>query len=165
MNKTSIYKFLFLILPFTSCLILISSCTQLDVFEKNTAIPKYEWQSNFSVTGSFNIADTISPCNIYLILRHTDAYKYNNIWLKIGLQQPGDTMREQKINLELGNDITGWEGSGMNDIWEIRKLLNQPPTPFKKAGTYHYSISQIMRDDPLTSIMSAGLRVEVLKRN
>jgi hypothetical protein len=31
---------------------------------------------------------------------------------------------------------------------------------FKKPGTYTYSITQIMRDNPLSAVMSAGLRVE-----
>jgi gliding motility-associated lipoprotein GldH len=66
----------------------------------------------------------------------------------------------QKIDLKLGDDAMGWEGTGMNDIWEVRKLLNGEPKRFKKAGNYNYSISQIMRDNPLKNVMSAGLRVE-----
>jgi len=159
MKKRSIYKLRFLLLPITCCLF-IASCKQVEVFEKNTVIPKYEWQSNFTVTGKFRITDTSSAYNIYLVLRHTDAYQYNNIWLNIGLQPPGDSMHLQKVDLKLGDDANGWEGTGMNDIWEIRKLLNGEPRRFKQPGNYNFSISQIMRDNPLTKIMSAGLRVE-----
>ena len=56
--------------------------------------------------------------------------------------------------------IWGWEGTGLNDIWEVRKLLVNRPRKFIKAGTYHYSIAQIMRDNPLEQVMSAGLRVQ-----
>ena len=66
----------------------------------------------------------------------------------------------KKKELELGTDATGWYGSGMNDIWEVRKLLNYEPRRFKKKGTYHFSISQIMRDNPLAHIMTIGLRVQ-----
>ena len=93
-------------------------------------------------------------------MRHTDAYKYNNIWLNIGLQPPGDSLITQKVNLTLGDDANGWEGTGMNDIWEVRKLLNGQPRRFKKAGNYYFTISQIMRDNPLEHIMNAGLRLE-----
>ena len=78
----------------------------------------------------------------------------------MGLQIPGDSMQYQKLELTLGNDATGWEGSGMNDIWEVRKLINGKPMRFRKSGEYNYSISQIMRDEPLKHIMNAGLRVE-----
>ncbi len=69
-------------------------------------------------------------------------------------------MRFQKINLLLGNDANGWEGTGMNDIWEVRSLLNSEPQRFLRTGTYNFSIAQIMRDNPLLHIMSVGLRIE-----
>ena len=140
--------------------LLVISCRQIDVYEKNTPIPHYKWQHNYTVNGSFIITDTSSLYNMYIVLRHTDAYKYNNIWLNIGLQQPADTMFFQNINLTLANDATGWEGSGMNDIWEVRKLLNDRPKKFKKPGEYKFKISQIMRDNPLPDVMSAGMRVQ-----
>ena len=159
MSKIREYKLRFLVLPIAYCL-LFSSCNQIDVYEKHTVIPKYEWQSSFSATGDFLIMDTISAYSIYLVLRHTDAYQYNNIWLNIGLQAPGDSMYIQKVNLILGDDASGWEGTGMNDIWEVRKLLNGKPRRFKRAGKYSFTISQIMRNNPLLNVMSAGLRVE-----
>ena len=152
-------KFL-LILAFVTGSLINSSCKQIDIFEKNTVIPNYEWKSNFIVSGSFKITDTISAYSIYLVLRHTDAYKYNNIWLNIGLQPPGDSLIKQKVDLKLGDDANGWEGNGMNDIWELRKLLNGAPRRFKKAGEYKFTIAQVMRDEPLLHVMSAGLRIE-----
>ncbi len=149
----------FFLLPIASCLLLFS-CTQVSVFEKNTTIPHYEWTNNFNATGTFVISDTLAAYNIYIVMRHTDAYKYNNIWLNVGLQSPADSMYFQKLDLTLGNDISGWEGSGMNDIWEVRKLLNGQPRRFRKNGEYKFSIAQIMRDNPLKNVMSIGLRVQ-----
>ena len=143
-----------------ACYLSLVSCTQIDIYEKNTVIPEYKWQSNFSAKGDFVISDTISAYSIYLVLRHTDAYAYNNIWLNIGLQPPGDSLHIQRVDLKLGSDANGWEGTGMNDIWEVRKLLNGEPRRFKQPGKYHFSISQAMRDDPLPNIMSVGLRLE-----
>lgn len=143
--------------------ILFFSCRQIDVFEKNTAIPNYQWSSGYAASGKFEIADTLSAYNLYIVLRHTDAYQYNNIWLNVGLQSPGDTMFNQKLDLELGSDAGGWEGSGMNDIWEIRKLLNNEPRRFRKNGEYIFNIKQVMRDNPLEHVMSAGLRIEKVR--
>jgi gliding motility-associated lipoprotein GldH len=149
----------------TSSLILflfatLASCTQVDVYEKNIPIPKYEWKQDYAVTGTFKITDTLAAYNIYIVLRHTDAYNYNNIWLNVGLQSPGDSMYEQKVNLSLGSDARGWEGTGMNDIWEVRKALNDRPQRFIKNGEYKFRIRHIMREEPLKNVMSAGLRVE-----
>jgi len=152
-------RFYYYLLPVAYCMF-AGSCKQIDIYEKNTVIPKYEWKSDFKVSGSFRITDTLSKYNIYLVLRHTDAYSYNNIWLNIGLQPPGDSLLKQKADIKLGDDASGWEGTGMNDIWELRKLLNGEPSRFKKPGYYYFEISQIMRDEPLLNVMSAGLRIE-----
>ncbi len=137
----------------------LHSCQQIDVFEKNTKIPGLKWQNNFPATGTFVIGDTTASYNLYLVLRHTDAYMYNNIWLNVGLQSPGDSLFFQKIDLSLGNDAAGWEGTGMNDIWEVRKPLAQNRR-FRKMGEYRFSIYHVMRDNPLLNIMSVGMRVE-----
>ena len=157
---TTNYRLVHCLLPIACCLLFFVSCKQLNVYEKDISIPKYEWQSDFVATGNFTITDTLSSYNIYLTLRHTDAYKYNNIWLNVGMQAPGDSLYYQKINLHLGTDANGWEGNGMNDIWEVRKLLNAEPRRFMKAGVYNFSMSQIMRDNPLLHIMNVGLRIE-----
>jgi len=141
-------------------ILVISSCRQINVYEKVTLIPNYEWQTNFAATGTFVIEDTAAFYNLNIVLRHTDAYRYNNIWLNVGLQSPGDTLYFQKIDLSLGNDADGWEGTGMNDIWEVRKSLSGEPRRFKKKGTYQFRILHMMRDEPLKNVMSAGLRVE-----
>jgi gliding motility-associated lipoprotein GldH len=150
------YAFIFLI---SVCF--LSACNQIELFEKNTTIPNLKWQNNFNATGIFNITDTTSLYNVFVVLRHTDAYAYNNIWLNIGLQAPGDSMKIQKINLSLvRTDAEGWEGVGMNDIWEVRKPIARLPL---KKGNYAFSIAQIMRDNPLQNIMSVGLRLEKVK--
>jgi gliding motility-associated lipoprotein GldH len=152
-------KGFFLIVIF--CTGVLISCRQIDVFEKNTTIPHYKWDNKYKATGTFSISDTSAPYNIYIVLRHTDSYQYSNIWLNVGLQGPGDTMHFQKVNLVLADDVNGWEGTGMNDIWEVRKLINVwNRSIIKKKGEYHFSISQAMRDNPLPGIMNVGLRVD-----
>jgi gliding motility-associated lipoprotein GldH len=146
-----------------SILFTLFSCGQIEVFEKSTPIPNHAWKSNFPCSGTFIISDTSNYYDIYAVLRHTDTYKYNNIWVNVGLQPPGDSMSFQKINLSLGDDANGWQGSGMDDIWEVRKQLTEGPKKFRKVGLYHFSLYNIMRDDPLLHVISAGLRVEKIK--
>jgi gliding motility-associated lipoprotein GldH len=152
--KTSLMKiaYFFLLLICST-----SACTQSDLFEKNTTIPSLKWKADFDATGSFEITDTNTNYNIVIVLRHTDAYKFNNIWLNVGLQQVGDTMNIQKLNISLANDAQGWSGTGMNDIWEVRERI---ATSTLKKGIYNFKLSQIMRDNPLENIMSVGLRIE-----
>ncbi|MEP6677645.1 MAG: gliding motility lipoprotein GldH [Ferruginibacter sp.] len=147
-------------ISFAVAVLLIASCNQIDLYEKNAVIPHYQWKSDYKATGSILIKDTNSSYNVYVVLRHTDAYGYNNIWLDVGLQAPGDSIQSKKINISLGIDAGGWEGTGMDDIWEVRKLISANSNFFKKPGLYNFYIGQAMRDNPLQHIMSAGLRIE-----
>ncbi|MEO7767446.1 MAG: gliding motility lipoprotein GldH [Ferruginibacter sp.] len=138
----------------------LTACAQINVFEKNTTIRDHSWPYSLQPSFDFTISDTTALYNIYIVLRHTDAYRYNNIWLNIGSQSPADTMRFQRFELQLGTDAAGWEGTGMDDIWELRKPITKGPVKFSKAGNYKFSIAQIMRENPLPEIISVGVRVE-----
>ena len=155
--KINLFKFSFAVVVLAYCL---SSCSKVDVFEKNVSIPAHEWKYDYRPDFVFNITDTVVQYNLYIVLRHTDVYRYNNIWLNIGTQSPGDSMRTQRFELQLGSDQHGWEGAGMDDIWEVRKPLTKGPFKFNKSGDYKFSVAQIMRENPLPGIMSVGVRVE-----
>jgi len=122
-------------------------------------IPNDQWERSFKPSVQFNITDTLNTYNIYVTLRHTHAYDYNNIWLNISFQLPGDTLSKQRVNLQLA-DEKGWLGTGMDDIFETRQLITGQPIRFRKAGQSTFTLEQIMRDSPLRHVMNVGIRVE-----
>jgi gliding motility-associated lipoprotein GldH len=137
-----------------------ASCIKIDLFEKQSQIPSQQWYYNNVPQFTFNIEDTSSLYNVYIVLRHTDLYQYNNIWLRVGSISPSDTVHYQNINLRLATDSKGWEGTGMNDIFEVRKNISPGPVSFKRSGDYSFSVAQIMRENPLNYILNVGIRVE-----
>jgi len=138
----------------------MTSCRQLDVYEKNKVFSKYEWNAKDTVSGSIEIKDSGAYYNLFFVIRHTDRYKYNNIWIDCGIKKPGDQQYHfNKFELFLGDDLNGWYGSGMNDIWDLRIKLNDGPVKFNK-GVVEYQIVNVMRDNPLAQVMSSGFRVE-----
>ncbi|MBO9573465.1 MAG: gliding motility lipoprotein GldH [Chitinophagaceae bacterium] len=141
----------------------IVSCGTVDVFEKNISIPDHQWASSFKPEISFEITDTASLYNIYVVLRHTEAYRYKNIWLNAYIQMPGDTLQKQRLDLQLADDDKGWLGSGMDDIFEHRILITHSPQQFRKPGIYKFRLENIMREDPLQYVMNVGIRVEKAK--
>jgi gliding motility-associated lipoprotein GldH len=145
------------------CTVVISSCGKIDLYEKQSNIPSQQWFYNYVPDFTFHIDDTTSLYNVYVVLRHTDLYNYNNIWLRMGSKAPGDSMHFQNVNLQLAQDATGWEGVGMDDIFEVRKNISPGPLTFRSAGDYTFSIAQIMRENPLKYILSVGIRVEKAK--
>jgi len=145
------------------CIIaLLSGCSTLDVFEKNTFFPEHVWKSNNPCSFTFNIDDTVSLYQIYVVIRHEDAYHFNNIWLNIATKAPGDTVRNQQVNVQLANNKKGWLGTGMDDVFDHRVRITRTPVKLKK-GVYSFTLQQNMREDPLQYVLNAGIRVEKQK--
>jgi gliding motility-associated lipoprotein GldH len=139
----------------------LSACNwTTGVFEKNLTFDNHEWPASVKPDIAFEITDTTSSYNIYIVLRHTDAYHFNNIYIRATVKEPGDAKgRTGDYDLPLATNDKGWIGTAMDDIYDAR-LLIQPKTRFKKAGIYHISMEQLMRENPLKYVLSAGLRVE-----
>jgi gliding motility-associated lipoprotein GldH len=141
-------------------IITLSGCSPSGVFEKNVLIPGYKWASSFQPKIDFELNDTTSAYNVFIVFRHTNAYNYNNLWVKAAVKEPGSNdWKTGQYDLLLATNDKGWLGSGMDDIFEHRILI-QPQTKFRKPGKYEYTIQQIMREDPLANVMNIGLRIE-----
>lgn len=146
--------------------LLLIQCRPIDLYERTVNIPGHAWKSNFKPSFSFEITDTTSRYHVSLILRHTDAYPYNNIWLDVQLETP-DSLFSMRTEQRLGSNEQGWLGTGLNDVYEHRILLN--PTledsgvSFRKPGRYTFELAQVMREDPLPEVLQAGIRVERIR--
>lgn len=151
------------ILLFTFFIVTILGCAKTDLYEKVRSIPGQQWDSKFKPQFKFTISDTTAPHQLYVILRHSEKYNYNNIWLNLFIKGPGDKVATKvPYELQLATNEKGWLAAGMDDIYEHRILLT-PTTDrfyFKKAGEYTFTIEQIMRENPLQNVMDVGLRIE-----
>jgi gliding motility-associated lipoprotein GldH len=141
-------------------LLLLNGCLQQELFEKNIEIPEFQWKTNFSPEINFTITDTASTYRIFFIIRHTNAYRYNNVWVKLSSAAPGEkNIQTQQFDLPLASPEK-WLGTGMDDIFEHRILLYNEPVKFKNFGRYAITITHMMRDNPLLYVMNVGIRLE-----
>lgn len=137
-----------------------AACDKIDLFEKNIAFKKQVWASAEKPSVQFEITDTAAFYNLFVVVRHTDAYGYNNLWMNVYTKAPGDSIaQKQQLDLQLANNEKGWLGSGMDDIFEHRIRITREPIPLK-TGIYTFGFEHIMREDPLKHILNIGLRIE-----
>lgn len=135
-----------------------SSCTTINLFEKDVTIPGHEWKSSFKPDFTFAIKDTTAPYQFFFVIRHTEKYNFTNIYINLYIKAPhSDSATKIQRSLTLA-DNNGWLGSGMDDIYEQRIPLGAPQS--LKAGTYTFTLEQIMREDPLKNVLNVGLRIE-----
>jgi gliding motility-associated lipoprotein GldH len=148
------------ILPVTVILcVLLAACARIDVFEKNVSFREHRWPASERPSVSFNISDTASLYNVYIVFRHSDAYNFNNVWVRCTVSGPGNTgNKTQQYELSLATN-KGWNVTGMDDIYEHRVLIQQK-TKFSVPGEYRFTFEQVMREDPLENVLNVGLRIE-----
>lgn len=148
---------------FSSCLLftlLFSACgLRTGVFEKTVSFAGHEWPSSVKPEFTFTISDTASLYNVFIVTRHSDAYSFNNLYVKATVREPGVPETKSAVyDLTLASN-KAWIGTAMDDIYDARVLI-QPKTKFSHPGDYHFTLEQLMREDPLRNMLNVGLRVE-----
>lgn len=149
---------IFLLVP---CALCLSTCTTVDLYEKTVPLPNHEWKSDYKPEFNFTIKDTTALYEAFFVIRHTEKYNYNNIWINLYSQPPGDTLHKAPFELQLATNEKGWLATGMDDIYEHRIKLTQARE--LKAGTYKLMVENIMREDPLKEVLNVGIRIEKVK--
>jgi gliding motility-associated lipoprotein GldH len=137
----------------------LQSCADIGVFEQQHFFKTHEWDVATQPEFTFTIKDTAALYNIFVAVRHEDTYRYNNLWVEITTQSPGDTAKTQSLNLLLADNKKGWLGTGMDDIFDHRIRITRSPQKLK-AGQYKFKLKQIMRENPLPAILNTGVRIE-----
>lgn len=135
------------------------SCKQASLYQQLKNIPDAQWKSSYEPSFTFNISDTTATYEVYIIIRHTNNYAYSNVWIKASLQLPGDSLKNQNLDLQLANN-ENWLGVGMDDIYERIIKITPQPQKFPKPGIVTFNLKQIMRQDSLPGIMQVGMKVE-----
>jgi len=142
----------------TAALVTIS-CKKIDLFEQTKFFKQHQWASKDTANFTFNIADTNSMYKIFVVLRHEDAYHYNNIWMNITTTNPAGKTEKQLVELQLADNKNGWLGSGMTDVYDHRVAITRYPIKMQ-AGNYTFSLQHAMREQELQYILQAGIRVQ-----
>lgn len=140
--------------------LIFSACRETGLYEKVHFMKGNAWSTNQQPEFVFEVKDTVSKYQVYFLIRHGDAYEFNNVWIKLNSKLPGDSVvRKDRFDVPLANQ-NKWLGSGMDDIFDHRVLLYREPVKFSKTGQYTISIGHDMRVEPLDHVYNVGLRIE-----
>jgi len=146
----------------------LSSCTTSPYYQKQNAVPGGKWDYSFQPVYRINIPDSNHQYATYLVIRHDEAYPFANIWVRMKVKAPGDSTFSQGVRIErqLADPEGKWQSNAMaaGGMWEHMIRIGPKDAPrFKKPGTYEIKLEQVMRANPLPSVMNVGIRVEKLK--
>ena len=140
---------------------LIVSCGNRGaVVDTNQEIKGRTWSYTGRIRVPVTIEDPGKEYSVYVNLRHTAAYKYSNIFLKIHRTGPDGKRVTERQEFKLALPDGEWLGSGSGNLYSYQ-LLYKDNYRFPAKGAYVFEIEQNMRDNPLKDVSDAGLRIEV----
>ncbi|MCL2596645.1 MAG: gliding motility lipoprotein GldH [Paludibacter sp.] len=153
-------SFFIIILLSTFCFV---ACTNNDIFFKYQKIPSEGWNKNNVLAFDFTIQQSSVPYNIYVNIRNTSEYPYQNFWLFIKKSVAASdsiyvVVQTDTVECYLADDRGKWLGRGAGAIYEMPLLIEKNIQLEQKK--YRYELIQGMRNDILQGISDIGLRVE-----
>ncbi len=156
-----------------SCIVFITliSCNSTVVFDNYTSIPEAKWHKDSILKFEFNPIDTVSRNNIYVNLRNTKNFAYNNLFLIVDINFPNQTKVTDTLEYEMADAEGKFLGSGLTDLKE-NKLEYKTNVIFPNTGTYTISVQHAMRKSGdvgglvlLEGITDVGLQIEKITTN
>lgn len=140
-------------------LMLFGSCDRAALLDENKDLQGRSWYYKNRLSFDVNIEDTNRTYNVYLNLRVDNDYRYSNMFVMLHQTTPGQQVTSERKEVTLIDDEGKWLGRGLGDLYDYQLPIYQQMR-FREKGIYRFELEQNMREDTLTHICSAGLRIE-----
>ena len=151
------YNTLKIILLF-GLLVVLGACDRNVVYSTYIDLPPTGWMKDSVYTFEIDVTDTAATYELDLLLRNTDSFESQNLWLFITRLQNGQPWKCDTLNIFIADEMGQWLGSGVGNIHNIT-VPYKGQLRFAAAGTYTYSIAHAMRCDTLQGITHVGLQL------
>lgn len=153
------------------CLLILAitvSCDSNRVFDEYKSVPD-EWNKDNKIEFKITPPDSINAYNLFVNLRNTEAYKYNNLFLIVELDYPNGKTLKDTLEYKMANPDGTFLGTGFTDVKENKLWYKgyKDPFVFNESGEYTINIQHAMRQngivngiDKLEGITDVGFRIE-----
>jgi gliding motility-associated lipoprotein GldH len=155
MIKNILFFLIVFIVTFTSC--------KNDVFyEKIDTIKNETWNVNQKLVYEFEITDSLQYYNIFLNVRNSTDYPYQNFYIFLTNQFPSGLQMVDTLGSILCDPFGKWYGKGSGRIKDNKFLLKKQ-VRFQQKGKYIFTVQQGMREENLRGIANFGITFEKYK--
>ncbi len=162
MQRSSILFFLITSLVFVSC-------DTNRIFDTYISVPN-KWHKDSVISFEVTPLDSTNAYNLFVSLRNTNAYKYNNLFLIVEMEFPHGKTIKDTLEYKMADPTGKLLGTGLTGIKE-NKLWYKEQVVFKEQGNYTVNIQHAMRENgkvngvvELEGITDIGFRIEKPKK-
>ncbi len=134
-------------------------CNKNDIINEYKQIPADGWMAQNKINFYALITDKTKYYNVYLKLRHSNTYMYNNLYVFLTTKLPNGKSSLDTLEFDLAEPNGKWLGSGSGDLLELQVPLKKNMV-FPLTGNYVFTFEQAMRINPLTEVIDFGLQIQ-----
>jgi len=146
----------------------ITSCDSSQVFDEYKEISS-NWHKNDMAKFNIVLPDTTKHYNLFVNIRNTSDFKYNNLFLVVEMNFPNGKTTKDTLEYIMAKPSGEFLGSGFSDVKE-NKLFYKEDFVFEENGDYKVNIQHAMREngsikgvENLKGITDVGFRIEKIQ--
>jgi len=124
------------------------------------------WDKTDVKTFVYDVQDTVQRHNLFMNLRVNKSYPYSNLFVIFKIHQPDSDVLVDTLQFQMAKPDGTLLGNGFSDVKESRLELKEGYI-FPKAGSYKFSIEQVVRElgevegvSSLNGVSEVGFRIE-----
>ncbi|MEZ4875280.1 MAG: gliding motility lipoprotein GldH [Flavobacteriaceae bacterium] len=143
----------------------LSSCNSKTVVGEMKSLPG-GWDQNETIPFVIPELDSLKRYHIFLQLRNTNEYPYNNIFIIASMNFPHGKVVTDTLEYRMAAPDGTWLGTGTGNIKES-KLWYKEDVSFFEEGNYVLTLAQAVRNNgevggvsPLKGIIEVGYSIE-----
>ncbi len=141
------------------------ACDSDTVFSESKAMDGH-WGADEVVEFKLPQLDSLKKYNLFLNIRNTNEYKFNNLFLSVSVNFPHGKTITDTLEYRMANPDGSWLGQGIANVKE-NKLWFKEHVQFFEEGEYTVDIAQLMRNNgavegvtKLEGITDVGFSIE-----
>ena len=144
-------------------LVLLAACTDRVVYQADVAVPEAHWDRSYTPEFKFLVKDTVRPHDVYIDVRHTSEYPYQDLYLFVDLWDAEGRHLRDTVDCLLADPAGRWLGKGTGFIHADRyeaHVLYRYRDRFPRPDPFTVRLEQAMRVERLPGILDVGISVE-----
>lgn len=144
------------------------SCDSQQVFDKYASIDG-NWSKGDAVSFKFEAPDTTNEYDLFINVRNTNDYQFNNLFLIVEMRYPNGKVTKDTLEYRMAAADGTLLGDGFTDIKENKLVYKGLNSAFKfsEEGEYEVIIEHAMRENgevqgvqELKGVIDVGFRIE-----
>jgi gliding motility-associated lipoprotein GldH len=135
------------------------ACSNDTVYDAYIEVPNNKWHYMQQATFNFSVTDTLAWYDMFINVRNTGDYPYQNLYIFTTLKGPNHLAVRDTFNCILADKKGNWLGSGIGKTRDLQ-ILYQKQIRFLQSGNYTFVIEQAMRDTILSGISDIGFTLK-----